>query len=50
MKKALSYMMIGALGVTAYYMYMDDECMLARKMKKLKKAGINAANKVKTMF
>ena len=43
-------MMIGALGVTAYYMYMDKNSMLACKMKKLKKAGMNAANKVKTMF
>lgn len=43
-------MMVGALGVTAYYMYMDNKCALAGKMKKIKKAGMNAANKVKTMF
>ena len=50
MKKAVSYMMIGALGVTAYRMYMDNKCIIKSKMKKLKKAGIYACNKVKAIF
>ena len=50
MKKAISYMMIGALGVAAYYMYMDNKCLINSKMRKLKRVSMDACDKVKAMM
>ncbi len=50
MKKAISMMMIGALVVTGCTYYMENKCMIKSKMRKMKKAGIAACNKVKAIF
>lgn len=50
MKKAISCMAIGALGVAFYNIYMDNKCMIKSKMRKLKKAGMHACDKVKAIF
>lgn len=46
MKKAISYMLIGALAAGMISVYMDNDCTFKRKIRKLKKSSIDAANKV----
>lgn len=50
MKKAWSYMSIGALGATAIMMYMNNKSSVDKSMRKMKKNGKDAYNKVKAMF
>lgn len=47
MNKAISYILIGAVGATAVIMYMQNKDDLRYKMHQLKQAGLDKINKVK---
>lgn len=53
MRKALSYMLIGAAAYGIINMMVCNNssiCRLEKKMKRLKRNGMEACNKVKAMF
>ncbi|MFY9422391.1 MAG: hypothetical protein GX482_00315 [Acholeplasmataceae bacterium] len=47
MNKALSYMLIGALGSGALFLYLNNRETINSKMKKLKREGLNRIKKIK---
>lgn len=47
MNKALSYMIIGALGSSAVFLYLNNREMINSKLKKLTRDGMNKIRKVK---
>ncbi|HHX81010.1 MAG TPA: hypothetical protein GX692_08105 [Acholeplasmataceae bacterium] len=47
MNKALSYMIIGALGSSAVLLYLNNRETINNKMKKLKREGLNRIKKIK---
>ncbi len=50
MKKAIAYMMIGAATYGVVSMMICNKNSVERKLKKLKKSGMDAYNKVKAIF
>jgi len=50
MNKALSYMMIGALGSSAVFLYMQNKDDIRRKMHQIRQDGMRQMNKVKAHF
>ncbi len=50
MKKAWSYMSIGALGATLVMMYMNNKSSIDKSVRKMKKNSKDAYSKVKAMF
>lgn len=49
-KKALSYMIIGALAYGVVDMYVNKKSTIDKHFKKIKKDGMEAINKVKAIF
>ncbi|MDD4001043.1 MAG: hypothetical protein PHX62_09180 [Bacilli bacterium] len=47
MNKALSYMVIGALGSSAVFLYLNNREKINSKMHKLKQDGMNKIRKIK---
>jgi hypothetical protein len=47
LNKALSYMLIGALGSGALFLYLNNRETINSKMKKLKREGLNRIKKIK---
>ena len=50
MKKALSYMLIGALAYGAVDMWINNGTLIMKHMRRMKKSGMEACNKIKAMF
>ena len=50
MKKAFTYMLIGALTYGAVDMWMSHSDLIAKHIKRMKRSGMDACNKIKAMF
>ncbi len=50
MKKALSYMLVGACMYGAVDLWMTKGPQIMRHMKKMKKSGLEACEKIKAIF
>lgn len=47
MKKALSFMVVGAIGATSVILYMQHKDEIRYKVHQIKQAGLDKINKVK---
>lgn len=50
MNKALSYVLIGALGASAVFLYFNNRTEIDEQMRKLKQGGMRQINKIRAHF